>query len=209
MDRRESPLSITEQANIHAEEIYEWVRENSVDEILDLSTAFRIPNAPVGNGANITSFDQFVERGAFVTNPRDGFTQPGPPYRAARRSGAHRSPLLGSASTPTLPADIERRRKDEAPKEPSGLPFDGLRVLDMTSFWAGPSCTHVLAQLGAEVIHVESTSRPDGTRLIAGVPITEDQWWERSPIFSGLNTNKKSVTLDIRNQRGVELLHNS
>ena len=82
-----------------------------------------------------------------------------------------------------------------------------MRVLDMTSFWAGPSCTHVLAQLGAEVIHVESTARPDGTRLIAGVPVTEDQWWERSPIFSGLNTNKKSVTLDIRNQRGVELLH--
>ncbi len=89
----------------------------------------------------------------------------------------------------------------------AGLPFEGLRVLDMTSFWAGPSCTHVLAQLGAEVIHVESTARPDGTRLIAGVPITEDQWWERSPIFSGLNTNKKSVTLDIRSQRGVELLH--
>jgi crotonobetainyl-CoA:carnitine CoA-transferase CaiB-like acyl-CoA transferase len=60
--------------------------------------------------------------------------------------------------------------------------------------------------LGAEVIHVESTARPDGTRLIAGVPITEDQWWERSPIFSGLNTNKKSVTLDIRTPRGVELL---
>ena len=77
----------------------------------------------------------------------------------------------------------------------------------MTSFWAGPSCTHVLAQLGAEVIHVESTARPDGTRLIAGVPVTEEQWWERSPIFSGLNTNKKSVTLDIRKPRGVELLH--
>ena len=77
----ESQLSITEQANIHAKEIYEWVRENNVDEILDLSTAFRIPNAPVGNGANVTSFDQFAERGAFVTNPRDGFTQPGPPYR--------------------------------------------------------------------------------------------------------------------------------
>ncbi|GAC1651884.1 MAG: hypothetical protein NVS4B6_28130 [Mycobacterium sp.] len=76
----------------------------------------------------------------------------------------------------------------------------------MTSFWAGPSCTHMLAMLGAEVIHVESTGRPDGTRLIAGVPTTEDRWWERSPIFSGLNTNKKSVTLDIRSERGVELL---
>ena len=55
----------------------------------------------------------------------------------------------------------------------------------MTTFWAGPSCTHILAMLGAEVIHLESTPRPDGTRLIAGIPVTEPQWWEQSPIFSG------------------------
>ena len=76
----------------------------------------------------------------------------------------------------------------------------------MTTFWAGPSCTHVLGMLGAELIHLESTSRPDGTRLIAGIPATEDLWWERSPIFSALNTNKKSLTLDFQTDRGRELL---
>ena len=79
-------------------------------------------------------------------------------------------------------------------------------MLDMTTFWAGPSCTHMLAMLGAEVIHVESTRRPDGTRLIAGIPITEDQWWEKSPIFSGLNTNKKGLTLNLQSDAGRELL---
>jgi crotonobetainyl-CoA:carnitine CoA-transferase CaiB-like acyl-CoA transferase len=64
----------------------------------------------------------------------------------------------------------------------------------------------MLAMLGAEVIHVESTRRPDGTRLIAGIPITEDQWWEKSPIFSGLNTNKKGLTLDLQSAAGRELL---
>ena len=88
----------------------------------------------------------------------------------------------------------------------SALPFEGLRVLDMTTFWAGPSCTHMLAMLGAEVIHVESTRRPDGTRLIAGIPVTEEQWWEKSPIFSGLNTNKKGLTLDLQSARGRDLL---
>ena len=77
----------------------------------------------------------------------------------------------------------------------------------MTTFWAGPCCTHLLAMLGADVIHVESTRRPDGTRLIAGIPITEDQWWEKSPIFSGLNTNKKSSRSTCRVQRGRELLN--
>jgi len=76
----------------------------------------------------------------------------------------------------------------------------------MTTFWAGPSCTHMLAMLGAEVIHVESTRRPDGTRLIAGIPITEDQWWEKSPIFSGLNTNKKGLTLNLQSDAGREVL---
>jgi crotonobetainyl-CoA:carnitine CoA-transferase CaiB-like acyl-CoA transferase len=207
----ESPLSITEQANIHADQIYQWVRENRVDDILELSTAFRIPNAPVANGANVTTFDQFTERASFVKNPRDGFTQPGAAFRATPA-------LLGPPqSAPRLGEHTDHHRRNVIPRREDGgsttgndisatLPFAGLRVLDMTSFWAGPSCTHVLAMLGAEVIHLESTARPDGTRMIAGVPVTEDQWWERSPIFSGLNTNKKSVTVDFRSERGVELL---
>jgi crotonobetainyl-CoA:carnitine CoA-transferase CaiB-like acyl-CoA transferase len=86
------------------------------------------------------------------------------------------------------------------------LPLTGLRVLDMTTFWAGPSCTHALGMLGAEVIHLESTPRPDGTRLIAGIPATVEQWWEKSPIFSALNTNKKGLTLNFQTERGLELL---
>jgi crotonobetainyl-CoA:carnitine CoA-transferase CaiB-like acyl-CoA transferase len=210
----QSELSITEQANIHAEQICEWVRDNSVDDILDLSSAFRIPNAPVGNGENVTSFDQFAARGTFVTNPRDGFTQPGPPYRTSPElvRPPRPAPRLGEHTdhyrrNEQMGAKNGQNRAQVSVSAQGTLPFEGVRVLDMTSFWAGPSCTHVLAQLGAEVIHVESTARPDGTRLIAGVPITEDQWWERSPIFSGLNTNKKSVTLDIGKPRGVELLH--
>src|SRR5690606_10569433 len=77
----ESELTITEQANLHADELYAWVAEQTVDEIRDLATAFRIPNAPVANGANVESLDHFQARGSFVTNPRDGFRQPGPPYR--------------------------------------------------------------------------------------------------------------------------------
>ncbi len=53
---------------------------------------------------------------------------------------------------------------------------------------------------------MESTGKPDGTRLIAGIPITEEQWWERSPIFSALNTNKKGVTLDLQTSAGRDLL---
>ena len=60
--------------------------------------------------------------------------------------------------------------------------------------------------LGAEVIHVESTRKPDGARLIAGIPVTEDRWWEKSPIYSALNTNKKGLTLDLQTSAGRDVL---
>ncbi len=210
----DSPLSITEQANEKADELYAWVRSHTVDEIRDLATAFRIPNAPVGNGANIVGLDHFVARGSFVSNPRDGFDQPGPPYRTtpvlldapgpAPRLGEH-TDLYRRNSIPGGESGYPAARNAISAR--TGLPFEGLRVLDMTTFWAGPSCTHILAMLGAEVIHVESTRRPDGTRLIAGIPVTEELWWEKSPIFSGLNTNKKGLTLDLQSAAGRDLLN--
>jgi crotonobetainyl-CoA:carnitine CoA-transferase CaiB-like acyl-CoA transferase len=207
----ETTLTITEQANLHAAELYEWLEHEKVDDIRELASAFRIPNSPVGNGENLTAMDHFLARGSFVKNPRDGFTQPGVPYRLAP------AVLRAPEPAPRLGEHTEAYRNAPTPSgsqgnghpagaSPDHLPFSGLRVLDMTTFWAGPSCTHVLALLGAELIHLESTPRPDGTRLIAGIPASVDQWWERSPIFSGLNTNKKSLTLDFQTAQGCELL---
>lgn len=203
----ESPLTITEQANLNAEEIYEWVESNTVHEVRELASAFRIPNAPVGNGANVTSFDHFAERGSFVRSPGGGFEQPGFPYRMrpAQLRRPEPAPQLGEHTAAYRSANLKPRPAPTGSANP--LPLSGIRVLDMTTFWAGPCCTHYLAMLGAEVIHVESTRRPDGTRLITGVPITESQWWEKSPIFSALNTNKKGLTLDLQHPRGPELLH--
>lgn len=203
-----SELTITEQANLHAEELYTWLRDQNVDDVRELASAFRIPNSPVGNGENVTAMDHFVQRKAFVPNPQHGFIQPVAPYRlsgVALREAAP-APRLGE-HTEEIQA-MELTPRDAPAGTPGGdrLPFSGLRVLDMTTFWAGPSCTHPLGMLGAEVIHLESTPRPDGTRLIAGIPATVEQWWERSPIFSALNTNKKSLTLDFQTDEGRDLL---
>lgn len=203
----DADLSITERAGKHAPDIFAWLAEQPAEVIRDLATAFRIPNGPVVHGANATTMDHHVARRAFTVNPRDGFVQPGPPYRT--RPGL----VSGPAAAPRLGEHTERYRAARpvhrtavARVRPDPLPFRDLRVLDLTTYWAGPSCTHFLAMLGAEVIHVESAGRPDGTRLIAGVPASEEQWWEKSPIFSGLNTNKKGLTVDFRSERGRELL---
>ncbi|MGW5377865.1 CoA transferase [Nocardia sp. NPDC003999] len=200
--------AITRRANEKAPEIFAWMAEQPAEVIRDLATAFRIPNGPVVNGANATTMDHHVARKFFTVNPRDGFVQPSHPYRTkpALLRDPRPAPRLGEHTE-----EYRARRGERRPRAAGGtardpLPFRNLRVLDLTTFWAGPSCTHFLGMLGAEVIHVESAGRPDGTRLIAGVPPSEQHWWEKSPIFSGLNTNKKSLTLDLRSDRGRELL---
>ncbi len=201
----DSPVSITQQANEKADELYAWVADHSGDEVRELATAFRIPNAPVANGATVSSLDHFRARGSFVTNPA-GFRQPAHPYRM---SGVALRP---PSAAPRLGEHTEHHRSSPRTPRPTAhgageeLPLKGIRVLDLTTFWAGPSCTHPMALLGAEVIHVESARRPDGTRLISGVPVTEESWWEKQPIFAALNTNKKDITLDLSSERGRELL---
>ena len=151
-----------------------WVAEHTVEEVLDLASAFRIPNAPIANGANATTFEHFRQRGTFVANPTDGAANPRPPFRlssahaATRRAGAAPRRALRSTTSGERRAHAGRHRRPTA----SALPFEGLRVLDMTAFWAGPLAGHVLALLGAEVIHLESATRPDGARLVGGVPQT-------------------------------------
>ena len=203
-----SELTITQQANLHADELYEWVREQQVDDLRDLASAFRIPNSPVGNGENVTGMDHYVARGAFVASPEGGFTQPAHPYRLSGPTLRSPSPAprLGEHTDEVLAAAWPARHAPDGKRHRDRLPLAGLRVLDMTTFWAGPSCTHALGMLGAEVIHLESTARPDGTRLIAGIPASVEQWWERSPIFSALNTNKKGLTLDFQTEAGREVL---
>jgi crotonobetainyl-CoA:carnitine CoA-transferase CaiB-like acyl-CoA transferase len=178
-----------------------WIAEHTVDQVFELASAFRIPTAPIANGANVAAFDQPQARGTFRPNPRDGVLNPVPPYRLSS------VPLREPAPAPALgehpiPVTAEPRVRGAR----KALPFRGLRVLDMTSFWAGPLVGHLLALLGAEVIHLESTTRPDGARLVGGVPQTEDRFWERGPIFAALNTGKKSLTLDLADERGTDLL---
>jgi crotonobetainyl-CoA:carnitine CoA-transferase CaiB-like acyl-CoA transferase len=82
-------------------------------------------------------------------------------------------------------------------------PLKGLRVLDLTRVLAGPTCTQMLGDLGAEVIKIERPGAGDDTRGFAPpvMPGTEE-----SAYFIGVNRNKRSVTLDIATPEGQGII---
>jgi benzylsuccinate CoA-transferase BbsF subunit len=86
----------------------------------------------------------------------------------------------------------------------SARPLAGIRVADFSWVWAGPFCTLQLAHLGAEVIRVESRDRPCVTRLIP--PFADfEPGLNRSGYFNQYNQGKRSLTLDLKNPRALEV----
>jgi crotonobetainyl-CoA:carnitine CoA-transferase CaiB-like acyl-CoA transferase len=84
------------------------------------------------------------------------------------------------------------------------LPLAGIRIVDFTAYWAGPLPTAIMADLGAEVIKVESIQRPDQFRIVA-IPGDPAEVYELSPPFNATNRNKLDLTLDLARPEGVRL----
>src|SRR6201987_371809 len=78
----------------------------------------------------------------------------------------------------------------------------GVRVLDLSQFEAGPTCTEVLAQLGAEVVKVENPKGGEPGRVLGSGPKPDTDGY----YFMIYNANKKSVTVDLKSARGLALV---
>ena len=79
--------------------------------------------------------------------------------------------------------------------------LEGIRVIDFSWIVAGPQCTRILADFGADVIKIENDANMDYIRASGGADSPN-----RSPLFNTLNRNKRSLTLNVMHPRGMELL---
>ena len=89
----------------------------------------------------------------------------------------------------------------------TSLPLSGIRVFDLTRILAGPTCTQLLGDLGADIIKVEKPSVGDDTRTW-GPPYVKDSLGNdttESAYYLSANRNKRSVTIDLSQPAGIEL----
>jgi crotonobetainyl-CoA:carnitine CoA-transferase CaiB-like acyl-CoA transferase len=142
----------------------------------------RIPMAPVPDLKELPATPHWRQRGSFA--PVEGVanaTGPAMPFHATQ-----------------LPP-VERERT--AAKAARQWPLQGIRVLDLTMGWAGPLAARHFADLGADVVKVESCTHFDWWRGFDGSMEGDPPPYEIKPSFLMVNRNKRGITLDLTRAR--------
>ncbi|MGH9208969.1 MAG: CaiB/BaiF CoA transferase family protein, partial [Acidimicrobiales bacterium] len=181
----------------------------TMTELYDLACETNLMLAPANMPPQIDYSTQLAARGMFgaigsierfplrfvVARSCDGGVAP-----ATARDPAPSTP---SGSAPSWPA----RSTKSGGAAPAGAPlpaWSGTKILELGSGAAGPIATRYFAEHGATVVRVESKSRPDFLRVYALSPDNPHRL-EGSPLFDGLNPSKLSVTLNLKNPRGLDV----
>lgn len=198
-----------EELDALAEPLAAWFAQHTMAQLYDLATRTNLMLAPAADAAAITSNPQFVARGliapvagvgripwTFVTarSARDDL---------AEAPGARGGPEPAAAAPWPARDDPAADDADQQGDRDGGRAWSGLRLLEFGSGAAGPLITRPFIEHGATCVRIESTARPDFLRLYystPGVPRLEG-----SPMFTVLNAGKRSVTLNLKDERGVEL----
>ena len=212
--------SAEERARSYDQLVREWVKDKTRTEVFHSAQEFGIVAAPVSSIDEVAALPPLIERDAFATveHPVLGrFLAPGPAFRIggmprelalAPLLGQHTADIPGALDrgSPAVPATSPNGRTapSPSPSKPRSLPLAGIRVLEATTFMAGPFAAALLADLGAEVIKVEAIQRLDGWRSFF-VDNTNEQPWETGACYNTVNRNKLGLTLDLGCAEGVEL----
>ncbi len=187
----------------------EFISEWNVFDLYHAAQKYRICFAPVMTFPQIAENEHLRERGFFTTV--DGaatgpveFMAPAVIASEGRAPIRRAAPRLGEHTDAVL-QDIQPAGKVSA-SDDAMLPLAGIRIIDLTWAWAGTFCSMNLAHLGADVIHIESESRPDLYRRGGGAPEGVEPSLNTNGMFNQWNQGKRSVAVDLRTDRGIELV---
>ena len=196
----------------------EALGDRTAEELFHQAQEWRVPFGLVPDMAGLFDLPPHRHRGFIVPleHPLAGTVEvPGIPFHAtATETKPFRPPLLGEHTESVL-ADLPegtptQGTPTQATDGADGVnprPLEGVRVLDLSMFFAGPVCAQIAADAGADVVKVESIQRIDGWRGSASSNAnTEVPGWESSPYFNWVNRNKRDITLNLKDPRGVAIL---
>ena len=191
--------------------IADWLSGQTKDELFRKFYDFSVPFTPVNTAADFLHHPHLAAREYFieVEHPKAGtLRQPGPPYKLAKTPCRIRrpAPLLGEHNDHAFDAaPVPAKENAGTASDGNTTGFERIRVLDLGWVWAGAVAGHVLADMGAEVIKVETRKRLDPARQ--GRPIVGDvPDPEQNPLFHNVNRGKKSLTIDITTPEGRDLV---
>lgn len=186
--------------------IEEWTMGHTAQEIFDISHGYRAPFSLIATPRQLLEWEPLVQRGFWkaVEHPVLGpHVVPDLPFSMGGERGAFGpAPLLGQHTAEVI-AELEAEARPSSP--PAGerrRPLDGLRVLDLTQVWAGPYAARFLADMGADVIHIEGPSFPDAVRGVGRGP--DPRQFNKAPYFNDYNRNKRGLAMELHSPEGIE-----
>lgn len=178
-------------------------------QLFHAAEAQRVPFGLVLDLAGLFAMIPHRERGFFVPleHPVAGCVEvPGVPFKSTATAPApFRPPLLGEHNETVLAEVADATPPPQVGGERSA-PLAGLRVLDLSMFFAGPVCAQTCADAGADVIKVESIQRIDGWRGAGTGGTDELPSYEGSPYFNWVNRGKRDITLNLNDPRGADII---
>ena len=183
------------------ERVHEWYELRTREQVYFAGQAVRVPSGPVDSVSQRLGDEQLEARGFFERAVVDGvmLRVPRVPYRIAGAPTLPRGAATEEQRASFAPSDAGAAAGSEA--EPPELPMEGVRIIDLTWFWSGPHATMNLGAFGADVIKVESVSRPDSYRF-TGAAGGGSQPWERNYLWNDSNQNKRGLTVDLNTETG-------
>lgn len=171
-----------------------WVEGLSRREIAVLAHTHRLPFGPVWSPEEALSDRQFTYRQFFL--PRTG--------AAGERFLSPRLPVIWSSRTSTIAREQHQRAAQVNDSAQHAGPLAGLRVLDLGIITAGASASTLLADLGADVLKIESPTYLDPFRLWSRQEMKDD-WWNKAFHFRFTNRGKRGLCVDLKTQDGRQI----